>query len=178
MKKQNKIYKLYNDNINKPTKDLYLKPTLIGVGSAIGTSLAPLFELSDHPITYVFGGASILIFSYGLKKALGYKEAKKEYEEQLKLFEIFKTEVKKVLGEDVNLDLSNVLNTTKLNFGSLDFPSIGTAISFKDGTILTEIAGEDFYSCFFHFSEDREDKIELTNVIDKVYSLNDKNKTK
>ena len=88
MKSNNKIYKLYKEVSFNPT-DFYLKPILVGTGSAIGTSLAPFFELSNHPITYVFGGVTILIFSYGLKKALRYKEVKKEHEEQLRLFELF-----------------------------------------------------------------------------------------
>ena len=159
------VYKLYKDTNEKPTKDLFIKPLLIGTGFTIGTVGSYFVVPENIPLIRISTGLSFLFITKSILNMFRYKKEKENYEEQLNRLEIFKDEVKKIIGKDVNIDILNVVSAFEMV--SQDASTFN--IVYEDGSQLIETV-EDKSNCIYYDLKEDE-KYDITGARDIAYSI-------
>lgn len=158
-------YKLYKDTNEKPTKDLFIKPLLIGTGFTIGTIGSYFVTPENIPLIRISTGLSFLFVTKSIMNMFRYKKEKENYEEQLKRLEIFKEEVKKIIGKEVNIDVLNVISAFEMV--SQDINTIN--IVYVDGSQLIETIEENSKCIYYDIKED--EKYDITGARNIAYSI-------
>lgn len=135
------VFKLYKDTEVKPTKDLYIKPLLIGTGSLIGTFGSYFITPDNETLIGVAGFLTGIFIGKGIVNVFKYKKQKENYELQLKRLEIFKEEAKKIVGKDIKIDWGDIIVTGGFTGFGLDSYNI----VYSDYSVLIEKDNECIY---------------------------------
>lgn len=178
MKVKGTVYKLYKDVSNEPKDSMYKRPICIGLASYIGSQMMQRMSFFENKaIVGMCIGAAGTCIGIGFYNICKFKKQKKEFEMSQQRLDVFKTEAKKILDEDVNLDYNNVL--MHANFSAFDsFNHYNTL--FKDGGVLMETSYNENYNCEYFKLPENEcpeyeivvgNGINLNSAVDKAYSF-------
>lgn len=138
---------------------------LIGTGFALGT-VGSYFVVPDNlSLIRISTSLSFLFVTKSIMNMFIYKKQKEKYEEQKKRLEIFKEQVKKIIGKDVNIDILNVVSVFEML--SQDINTIN--IVYEDGSQLIETI-EDKPKCIYYDLKEDE-KYDITSAKDIAYSI-------
>lgn len=166
MKDNKLVYKLYRDLDSKPTKDLFIRPLLLGAGTTIGTVINNFLINNDKTLNYIFGGAAVGFIGSGILNVYKYAKKQKNYDLSLERFKVFKEEAEKIIDKDI--DISNA----DLMADCYDSEESAFIVTFKDKSLIIENS-EDDYRCVYYDSE-YDKYFDLSSARDVAYSVKKK----
>lgn len=162
MENKKLIYKLYRDTEIKPTKDLYIKPLLIGAGSLIGTFGSYFITPDNETLIGAAGFLTGIFIGKGIVNVFKYKKQKKNWELQSKRLEVFKEEAKNIVGKNIKIDESDVITIA----GFTGFGMNAFNIIYSDNSVLVEKDDE----CIYYDSND-DKKYDISSARDVAFSI-------
>ena len=172
MEQRKPVYKLYKDASKIVKNTMYLRPLCMAIGTGAGTLISCGINPDNKVLVGICTGISGLLVIKGLCNFSKFKREEKKLKLAKERLQVFQDEAVKILGEDVNLDVDNVLLQDHFCV-SPGMSEIYNTI-FKNGISIFEVMGlkEHECMCYNFFDEDKKQEgIDLSDAVYKAYHI-------
>ncbi len=172
MEQRETVYKLYKDASKTIKNTMYLRPLCMGIGTGMGTFVSYVINSDNKVLLGVCAGVTGALVIKGLCNFSKFKREEKKLKLTKERLQVFQDEAVKILGEDVNLDVDNVL----LQDYFCAAPGVSEIYNtiFKNGISIFEVTGlkEHECMCYNFFDEDKKQEgIDLSDAVYKAYHI-------